>query len=198
MKTKLSETASKFLNLFESNLVSWYAQNEEVDSNGIFTNDPEAERSALSELGAPDVDKIQFKSVSADGRDEAIATASVTPRLLSWLNDRGISVDSGDQSSQDWVLNQRELNQRVRNLSKDSIDALIRDFKEWSKSNGLSTRMYPPSEESISEYTSQNKFNPLYKMSQEEYFSMTPEQRGLDFEMKQIGSQAAKYILSRM
>lgn len=70
---------------------AWLAQNDATDEDGFYLEDGpevhEAERQALREAGAPDVDAIEFVSILPEDRDDAMVEAFVTEAFIAWAKD---------------------------------------------------------------------------------------------------------------
>lgn len=76
--------------------IEWHAQNEATDADGFFMQGEAAfaaERAALAETGAPDTDAIEFQSIDAIDRDDAIVVARVTDAFAEWARREEITVE---------------------------------------------------------------------------------------------------------
>lgn len=70
---------------------AWLALNDATDEDGFYLEDGpevrEAEREALRDAGAPDVDAIVFVSILPEDRDDAMVEAMVPDSFVAWAKD---------------------------------------------------------------------------------------------------------------
>jgi len=72
---------------------SWLGLYDETDDDGFYVQGElafAAERKILTEIGAPDVELIEFLSMEPEDRDDSMFTANVTERFAAWAKSKRI------------------------------------------------------------------------------------------------------------